>query len=73
MSESHQLVETKVPGGPHPYHMVNPKCVAITGSISALVTALGAVQYFHWQHADHHDHRPVGRAGHDVRVGGATC
>ncbi len=47
MSESHQLVETKVPGGPHPYHMVNPSAWPITGSISALVTALGAVQYFH--------------------------
>jgi cytochrome c oxidase subunit 3 len=47
MSESHQLVETKVPGGPHPYHMVNPSAWPITGSISGLVTALGAVQYFH--------------------------
>jgi cytochrome c oxidase subunit III len=47
MSGAHQGPETKVAGQPHPYHMVNPSPWPIMGSISALVTALGAVHFFH--------------------------
>src|SRR5579871_4345676 len=47
MSETHQLVETKTPGGPHPYHMVQPSPWPAVGSLAALITALGAVHFFH--------------------------
>ncbi len=47
MSGADNRIDTKVAGKPHPYHMVNPSPWPIMGSISALVTALGAVQFFH--------------------------
>jgi cytochrome c oxidase subunit 3 len=48
MSETHhQSVDTKVAGGPHPYHMVQPSAWPAMGSISALITALGAVHFMH--------------------------
>ena len=31
----------------HDYHLVNPSPWPVVGSVSALVLAIGAVQYFH--------------------------
>ena len=47
MSGVHHGPETKAAGQPHPYHMVQPSAWPIMGSVSALVTALGAVHFFH--------------------------
>ena len=33
----------------HDYHLVNPSPWPVVGSLSALVLAIGAVQYFHFE------------------------
>ena len=40
----------------HDYHLVNPSPWPVVGSVSALVLAIGAVQYFHAETPVGHDY-----------------